>query len=97
MEFVIFPTTALELNGREVDMLGERVVGRRLVKDSVSVMISGVEVRCVVIEGVVVKGVSLCVVIGGLLRFFSSSRGSSIGSSSVGGDLKVMMFLSVLY
>lgn len=58
MEFVMFPTTALEPNGWEVDMLGERVDGRRLVKDSVSIMMSGVEVRGVVTEGMVVKVVS---------------------------------------
>lgn len=58
MEFVMFPTTALEPNGWEVDMLGERVDGRWLVKDSMSIMMSGVEVRGVVTEGMGVKIVS---------------------------------------
>ncbi len=84
MEFVMFPTTALEPNGWEVDMLGECVDGRRLLKDSVSIMMSGVEVRGVVTEDMVVKVVSWCVVVGGLLKIISSSRGSSDGSSSVG-------------
>lgn len=102
MEFVMFPTTALEPNGWEVDMLGERVDGRWLVKDSVSIMMSGVDMRCVVSEGMVVKVVSLCVVVGGLLKIFSSSRGSSVGNSSV-GEIEctiywlIIMFLSVLY
>jgi len=74
---VKFPTT-------EVDMLGVCVDGRRLVRDSSSVMISGVEMRGVAMEGVVVKGVPLCVVVGGLMKLFSSSKGSSVDSLSAG-------------
>ncbi len=95
MEFVMFPTTALEPNGWEVDMLGERVDGRWLVKDSVSIMMSGVEVKCVVTEGMVVKVVSLCVVVGGLLKI-SSSRGSSVGSSSV-GEIECTIYWLIIF
>ncbi len=95
MEFVMFPTTALEPNGWEVDMLGERVDGRWLVKDSVSIMMSGVEVKCVVTEGMVVKVVSLCVVVGGLLKI-SSPRGSSVGSSSV-GEIECTIYWLIIF
>lgn len=78
MKCVMFPTTT------EVDMSGVCVEGRRLVRDSASVVISGVEVRGVAMEGVVVKGVPLCVVVGGLMKFFSSSKGSSVDSLSAG-------------
>lgn len=79
MKCVMFPTTA------EVDMSGVCVDGRRLVRDSASVMMSGVEVRGVAMEGVVVEGVPMCVVVGVLLKVFSSSKGSSVDSLSAGG------------
>lgn len=76
MNCVTFPTTT------EVDISGVCVDGRRLVRGSASVIMSGVEVRGVAMEGVVVEGVPMCVVIGGLLKVFSSSKGSSVDSLS---------------
>lgn len=71
MEYVMFSTPT------EVDMLD----GEWLVRD----LASGVDVRGVVIGGVVERGGSLYVVIVGLLKFFSSSKGPSVGSSSANG------------